>query len=83
MRRYMVFAWDAYYPSGGMHDFVNSYSDLEHARKTLTEALTETEEQSAKDYGHIYDSAKERNIVTGVRVWTPEKFYYVVTVKDA
>lgn len=83
MHRYMVFAWDAYYPRGGMEDFVNSYSDLEHARKTLTEALTEDEERSAKDWGHIYDLATQRIIVEGQRKWTPDQFDYVVTLENA
>jgi hypothetical protein len=34
----MVFAFDSYYPSGGMNDFVNSYDDLAEA-KELCERL--------------------------------------------
>lgn len=82
MRRYMVFAFASHYPGGGMEDFVNSYNDLDEAKRTLTEALTETEERSAKDYGHIYDVAKVRIIVRGARDWTPTVFDYVVNVKD-
>lgn len=33
MKRYLVFAYWAYYPIGGWHDFQDSFDTLEEARK--------------------------------------------------
>jgi hypothetical protein len=32
MKRYLVFAWDDYYPAGGWGDFVGAFDDLDAAK---------------------------------------------------
>ncbi len=33
MKRYAVFMYDNYYPSGGWHDFVEAFDSIEEAKK--------------------------------------------------
>jgi hypothetical protein len=35
MKRYWLFSWDTYYPSGGMSDYRGSFDSLEDARRHL------------------------------------------------
>ena len=46
-KRYLLFAYDTYYPSGGLCDLVNSYD-------TVQEAVSEANKH-ASDYKEIYD----------------------------
>ena len=32
MKRYAVFAWDNYYPAGGLGNFVKSFDDMDEAK---------------------------------------------------
>jgi len=32
MKRFMIFAYDSYYPSGGMHDFQADFDTIEEAQ---------------------------------------------------
>ncbi len=50
MKRYLVFAGMAYYPRGGMRDFIGDYDTELEATKALN--LYEGD----KDWFHIYDS---------------------------
>jgi hypothetical protein len=36
MKRYWLFFWDTYYPSGGMNDFLGSFDSVEEAKNHLT-----------------------------------------------
>lgn len=38
-KNFAVFAWDHYYPSGGWHDLVGLFNDLEQARTVLKHQL--------------------------------------------
>lgn len=33
MKRYWLFGWDFYYPSGGMDDFIEAFETLEEAKE--------------------------------------------------
>lgn len=33
MKRYLIFRWSRYYPSGGANDFVTSYETMDEAKK--------------------------------------------------
>lgn len=50
MKRYALFAYDTYYPSGGWHDFLKSYASIEDA---LTVAKAEWAEHQRNF--HIVD----------------------------
>lgn len=47
MERYLLFAWDQYYPSGGFHDLVGDYESEELARAQW--------DNLTADYGQIVD----------------------------
>jgi hypothetical protein len=42
MKRYLVFAGQEYYPSGGWDDFHDSFDDLEQARKAANEWVSDS-----------------------------------------
>jgi hypothetical protein len=46
MKRYMVFAFDSYYPSGGMQDFQFSFDTKEEFEENFNDSY---------DYYHIFD----------------------------
>lgn len=54
MKRYLVFAYDEYYPSGGMNDFVGDYDDLKVAIYNL--------KRSGMLSGHVYDQIEKKKI---------------------
>jgi hypothetical protein len=49
MKRYLVFQFDQYYPSGGWSDFTGAYD-------TLTQALKARADNPQAEYYHIVDS---------------------------
>lgn len=49
MKRYLLFAWDQYYPMGGFNDFVNDFETEEEALERWN-MLSES-----RDYGMIVD----------------------------
>ena len=53
MKRYLVFAYDGYYPSGGWQDFVMATDDLEDAKKAVARKITT---RSGDDFSNIVDS---------------------------
>lgn len=55
MKRYFVFAYDNYYPSGGWNDFQDSFETFEQAQQFST-SLTDNK---------IFDRAHVVDIVTG------------------
>lgn len=36
MKRYLLFAWDQYYPSGGWNDFIGCFDSFEEAQQFLS-----------------------------------------------
>jgi hypothetical protein len=48
MERYLLFAWDQYYPSGGFNDLVSDYESEELARAAWDERRD--------DWGQIVDT---------------------------
>ena len=57
MKRYMIFAYPDYYPSGGMHDFYISMDDREEAEK-LCRSLMKGKYKNA----HVADRDSEKVI---------------------
>ena len=51
MERYLLFAWDQYYPMGGFNDLVGDYESEELAREQWEI------KKSHSDYGQIVDTA--------------------------
>ena len=43
MKRYLVFAYDQFYPSGGWNDFVGAFDTLEEAESKGRETLADNE----------------------------------------
>lgn len=50
MKRYLLFAGDTYYPSGGWYDFIGSYSTVGEAQ-----AQAQSDERHY-DWAHVVDS---------------------------
>lgn len=48
MKRYFVFAYMMYYPSGGMDDFMGAYDDLAEAKERAKECCE-------NDYVEVWD----------------------------
>ena len=55
MKRYFIFAYDTFYPEGGMNDYQASFDSLEDA-KEYTKTLT------GYDYIEIWDMEKMEEI---------------------
>lgn len=53
MKRYMVFAFDSYYPSGGMNDFRFSFDTEEEFKEDFNDSY---------DYYQIFDTVEITNI---------------------
>lgn len=53
LKRFLVFAYDAYYPSGGWNDYQGSFETLAEVRKHIAEV---NEETSAPDYFNVVDA---------------------------
>ncbi len=56
LKRFLMFAFDTYYPGGGWEDFKGSFSDLEEAEAWL--------EDEHKQNGMIVDSETGKSVVT-------------------
>lgn len=52
MNRYMLFAYDQYYPSGGWNDFVGYFVEFEEAESKGKELINDR----TKDYFDVVDS---------------------------
>lgn len=59
MKRYMVFAFNHYYPCGGMSDFIESYDTWKNAKDSIRRLK---EAKIKKDVYEIYDT-KHGNLV--------------------
>ena len=55
MKRYMVFAYPDYYPSGGLSDMVSSHDDI-------TEAKLAADEEYDNDNVYIWDQVENSYI---------------------
>ena len=49
-KRYWLFGGDAYYPNGGMNDFVGSFDEIEQAEECVKS------EEYEFDWHHIFDT---------------------------
>jgi hypothetical protein len=59
MKRYMVFAYDQYYPSGGMNDFKGDFDSLEdESYLNWIEQL-----KQSCDHIHVYDTVLRSRVV--------------------
>jgi hypothetical protein len=62
MKRYLVFAGDTYYPSGGWNDFQRSFDKLEEAVKAMEyyrdigDIYEDNSGHDKKDWGHVVDT---------------------------
>lgn len=54
MNRYWLFAFENYYPSGGMLDYKGSFNSFEQCKKEFV--------KSGLCFGHIFDSEFEKII---------------------
>ena len=72
MKRYLVFEYEEYYPSGGMNDLVSQTDDIEVAKSHI---------DSISDgvWIEIYDTAQCKMVfsVKGESVTITNKFYHV------
>ena len=55
MKRFLLFAGDVYYPSGGFGDFVGDFEAPEEARDKLVKWI-EAEGDPGYSWAHIYDT---------------------------
>lgn len=53
IKQWLAFAYDNYYPSGGMSDSVGRYTDLETAKKAI--------EQNGRYYGEVVEVAVKQD----------------------
>jgi len=61
MKRFVVFAWDNYYPEGGWFDFVHCTDDREEAVEVCLKKI----DKPYGRWGHVVD------IDRGEIVWNP------------
>lgn len=54
MKRYWLFQYDNYYPSGGFNDFIGSYGTIEECKSAIQE--------NWRVLGHIFDSQEQKII---------------------
>lgn len=69
-KRYVAFLGNIYYPSGGMHDLLGSYDDIDDAKHAIDSKVRDgycssfhgdldaylEHEWRARKWGHIYDT---------------------------
>lgn len=67
MKRFMLFGYHAYYPYGGMNDFIDSFDDI----KTMARYIGR--EMSSTQHIQIYDIIREYKI---------DNFYSLITKID-
>ena len=65
MKRYLLFAYDEYYPSGGWYDFRGSFDSIEEAKKFC--------DRVNRDWAEIVDSQEGKVLLDGIRS-TKDKF---------
>lgn len=63
MRRYLAFAFETFYPAGGMDDLVGTYDDLDDAKERLKEVSCGGFEDSDGN-GHIFDTHTQKIVFT-------------------
>ena len=51
MKRFLIFAGDNYYPSGGMRDFIGDYGTFQEAESNLLNLVI----KNGWDWGDIWD----------------------------
>jgi hypothetical protein len=61
--KYMLFAWDSYYPLGGMLDFVERFTDLVSAIKYTREYIES--ERWTSDYYELYELSTGETVMWG------------------
>ena len=61
MKRYVLFAGDDYYPSGGAHDYRGSFDTVEEAKDAPTPAYSWN--STPADWAHIADGADGLRII--------------------
>lgn len=59
MKRFILFAWDVYYPAGGCNDMIGQFDTADEAKECLV--------NRAKVY-RTYDEAEILDIQTGERI---------------
>lgn len=63
MKKYALFTFDVYYPSGGMKDLYGFYDTIEEAKKDL---FTEDEHFRHRDLYQIVDTTTWKTVEDGV-----------------
>jgi len=58
MKRYMLFGFLKHYPSGGMHDFIDSFDTVDEAFQRILD------NPECNDIHHIYDLQERRFYLT-------------------
>ena len=61
MKRYLLFAGDDFYPSGGMGDFIADFDSLEKARAAEDEWYRKVVVPDSK-WSQIYDQQEETEV---------------------
>lgn len=68
MKRFIAFAYDQYYPGGGMGDFIGSADTLEEALALFSIPNRWGSYPSGRDYNNVWDSQHESGEPT--EVWS-------------
>lgn len=63
MRRYLAFAYETFFPAGGMDDLVGTYDDLDDAKERLKKVSYGGFEDSHGN-GHIFDTHTQKIVFT-------------------
>jgi hypothetical protein len=68
VKRFMVFAFNCYYPSGGWRDFISAHENIEDARKVAERAVGpddwDSDDITGKDYAQIVDAETMATVQT-------------------
>jgi len=65
MKRFLLFAGDRYYPSGGWHEFIGTFESIDEATQHVpAKALAKDEFGLPVDWAHIVDMQNHK-IVKG------------------
>jgi hypothetical protein len=62
MKRYILFGYEQYYPSGGMNDYIGDYDTVSEALMFLEEL--DKDEDKPECY-HIYDIKLDKTVLDG------------------
>jgi hypothetical protein len=76
MKRFLVFAGDFYYPSGGWGDFQGDFDSIDEAKDKLLKIHKDWE------WSQVIDSETKKEVVEGSNTWDKKYEYKTISLSN-